>query len=75
MICHFLKSPIELVRARAVGTIHNISTETSALAILREVDCIPELIRMLSEHSVEICQASAGNKYPHLHWQRTHHSF
>lgn len=50
----------ELVRARAVGCIHNISADSSAIPILRVSGCIPYLCVLLREYSPEVCQAAAG---------------
>jgi hypothetical protein len=60
LVATMLSSTDELVRARAVGCVHNISADTVALMVLREVGCIPALVSLLREHSPEVCQAAAG---------------
>lgn len=50
----------EVVRARAVGCIHNLSADSVSLSLLREVQCIPSLVNLLLDHSPEVCQAAAG---------------
>ena len=48
------------MRARATGTIHNISADAASLLLLREADCINPLINLLCDKSIEVCQAAAG---------------
>lgn len=59
-ISELLNSTDEIIRARAVGCIHNISADSVSISMLREANSIPSLIQMLREHSPEICQAAAG---------------
>eukprot|EP01041_Mallomonas_annulata_P004668 gene4668-9258_t len=60
IMVHFLDSEDSLVRARASGTIHNISADSTSILILREAGCIPSLVRLLRDQSVEVCQAVTG---------------
>lgn len=55
-----LSNANDLVRARACGCIHNFSVDTTTLSMLREINCIPSLISLLREFSLEVCQAAAG---------------
>ena len=48
------------MRARATGTIHNLSADTASIAILRDTGCIPNLVSCLRDTSPEICQAATG---------------
>lgn len=59
-ICLFLNSDDDIVRARAVGTIHNISADSLSIYYIRETNCISSLIALLHDHSPDICHAAAG---------------
>lgn len=60
-LTHFLSSHDELVRARAVGCVHNLSADSASLSILRDMGCVPPLLALLRDHSPEVCQAAAGS--------------
>eukprot|EP00602_Paraphysomonas_sp_CaronLab_P005773 CAMPEP_0185034640 /NCGR_PEP_ID=MMETSP1103-20130426/24698_1 /TAXON_ID=36769 /ORGANISM="Paraphysomonas bandaiensis, Strain Caron Lab Isolate" /LENGTH=272 /DNA_ID=CAMNT_0027571379 /DNA_START=226 /DNA_END=1044 /DNA_ORIENTATION=- len=60
LIATFLSSSDPLVRARAVGCVHNLSADGVSISALREVGCIAPLLALLREHSPEVCQAAAG---------------
>ena len=59
-IARFLLSEDDMVRARAVGVMHNISAEVSSLRMLRECMCISPVITLLTDFSPEVCQAAVG---------------
>ena len=59
-IARFLLSDDDLVRARAVGVLHNLSAEVTSLRLLRECMCISPIISLLADASPEICQAAVG---------------
>jgi hypothetical protein len=60
IISNFLSSSDELVRARAVGCIHNMSADVVSISLLREIGSITPLLCLLRDHSPEVCQAAAG---------------
>lgn len=57
---YFLQSDDELVRARATGTVHNLSVDIVSMKLLRENDCILPLIELLQDASSEVVQTAAG---------------
>lgn len=59
-ITRFLLSDEELVRARSVGVLHNLSAEVTSLRLLRECMCISPVISLLADPAAEICQAAVG---------------
>lgn len=59
-IARFLLSDDDLVRARSIGVLHNISAEVTSLRLLREAMCISPIISLLTDASPEICQAAVG---------------
>jgi hypothetical protein len=59
-IARLLLSDDELVRARAVGVMHNVSAEVTSLALLRESMCISPVVSLLADPSAETCQAAVG---------------
>lgn len=48
------------MRARAVGTIHNLSVDVVSIAPIVECQCIGALTSLLRDPSIEICRAAAG---------------
>jgi hypothetical protein len=62
-IMMFMISDNMTVRARAVGTIHNLSADPVAISAIRELNNysgIPMLISLLHDPSPELCHAAAG---------------
>ena len=49
-----------MVRTRAVGCLHNLSTDNVSLLIIREAGCLPALVSCLRDGSSDICHAAAG---------------
>jgi hypothetical protein len=60
-ISRFLVSENDTVRARAIGVIHNVSAEVSAIPSLRESMCIAPIIALLGDSAAEVCQAAVGS--------------
>lgn len=53
----------ENVRLRAVGSVHNISTDPVAVSVLLSGDgshCLDRIVPLLRDSCTEICRASAG---------------
>lgn len=48
------------MRARAVGAVHNLSVDVVSIAPIVECRCIPALVAMLRDPSIEICRAATG---------------
>ena len=48
------------MRARACGTIHNLSADSRIIFELREANVIPSIINNLKDSSCDICQSCAG---------------
>lgn len=59
-ISSFLESDDDIVRARAAGTIHNISADSLSIYSVREANCLSSLITLLRDHSPDVCHAAAG---------------
>eukprot|EP01038_Epipyxis_sp_PR26KG_P004728 gene4728-6633_t len=59
-ISEFLSSEDSTVRARAVGTVHNLSVDIVSLSMIRDTNCIPILVNLLRDDSVDICHEAAG---------------
>lgn len=53
-LCNFLSSENGLVRARAIGTVHNISADTVSIFPLRSASVITALISLLGDRSAEV---------------------
>lgn len=50
----------EAIRARAVGSIHNLSVDVVSIQPIMRTQCLPALVQMLRDPSSEICRAAAG---------------
>lgn len=48
------------MRARAVGAVHNLSVDVVSIAPIVDCQCIPALVALLRDPSIEICRAAAG---------------
>lgn len=55
-----VSSPHPKVCARAVGALHNLSTNLELVVIMREVDGIPPLVRVLSNQTPDTARSAAG---------------
>lgn len=60
IIGRFLLADDEFVRTRAIGVIHNLSADISAIPIIRDSMCISPIISLLSDPLSEVVQAAAG---------------
>lgn len=78
IVINLLLSQDKLVRARASGTIHNMSTDIQSFEILgntnSESPCIQSLVTLLHDPSIEICKSAAGtlqniSRHPSLRLQ------
>lgn len=52
---------ILVVRARAIGTLHNLSTDPVCLPMLVESGCIAPLVKCLRDSQCEVCHSAAGS--------------
>jgi len=59
-IATFLVAEESVIRARAVGVVHNLSVDIVSINCIVETGCIPALVRLLRDSSAEICRAAAG---------------
>lgn len=62
IVLYFMSDEL-VVRARAVGTIHNLSSDPLAIALIRDSGnyaAIPLLVTLLHDPSAEVCHAAAG---------------
>ena len=48
------------MRTRAVGVIHNMSSDVPSIAVIRTGGAIKELVKLLSDPNVHICSSAAG---------------
>ncbi|CAM9513981.1 unnamed protein product [Scytosiphon promiscuus] len=48
------------VRARALGTVHNLSTDARSIGIIRKEGGLPRLVRLLRSHEAQVCGGAAG---------------
>jgi hypothetical protein len=55
-----LTHPIEVIRARSLGTIHNLSVDTVAIVPLMNTGCISTLVQILKESNEETCALALG---------------
>ena len=55
-----LSSPSLKVQTRAVGAVHNISSEPEAIRLIRRLEGIPPLVLLLRTPSAAVCGSAAG---------------
>ena len=51
---------ILVVKARATGTLHNLSTDPVCLPMLVELGCIAPMVACLRDSQTEVCHSAAG---------------
>lgn len=59
-ISKFLDHEDSVVRARAVGVIHNLSVDAVSIAPILETRCVPMLVALMRDSCAEICRSAAG---------------